>query len=274
LADAEDGTVIQVGNGHTEALTAPLIIDRAVTIEGPAGPGAPARLAGEETIIIASGRAKDAVVLRHLSFEIIGVPALVIAGGCTVERCTIEGAETGIEVAAHAGSAVKVQRCAVRKCRVGVSLAGGAEAELDGSHIELCTLGVSVTGLQIQEGWNPILGSLAKANFVSNTDADLTLRAWSILEKGTEVIRNAAPDGEVIVKGWPAEACNVVAPTESGAVVLLFKGGNVNATLFQDDEDGGDGEEADDVAANPGQSFTEMSPVRDSAEAGQAADAN
>jgi len=105
--------------------------------------------------------------------------------------------------------------------------------------------------MRLDEGWNQTLGSLARASFLHNSDADLVLRAWSIVHHGQQQhahganvgrtngdeLRAAGDSGEVAVKGWPAEACSVVAPLENGgAVVLHFEkgGGHVNATLFED----------------------------------------
>lgn len=244
-ADAPDGTSIQVRAGHTETLSAPLIIDHNICIEGPAEGSA--RLFGEESIIVAAGKELDAVFLRNLKLQMQGVPALVLAGACTVEQCTIEGAVVGVEVAAHAGSVVRIQHSFVHDCRIGISLAGGSEALLEGSRIERCRQGVAVTGLMIDEGWNQTLGSLAGATFLRNEEADLVLRAWGIQGRRGRAELRAADDSEVAVLGWPAEACSVVAPLESGGAVLHFNGGNVNATVFDED-----GDESESSCSTPG----------------------
>merc|ERR1719215_1312840 len=240
VADAEDSTQIHIQQGHSEVLRSPLIIDKAVHIEGPEG--GHCSIESEESVIVAPGK-NGVVVLKRLELKVFGAPALILAGGCHLEHCSIDGASTGVEVAAHAGSTVRIQASVVQNCKIGVSLSGGADCAMDGSQIQQCVIGCSVTGMLIKEGWNEKLGSMAKAKFTDNVDADLMLRGWSIQEKGGEGVRFSAPDGEVVVKGWPSEACNVVAPTESGAVVLLFNGGQVNATLFEesDEEEESDG---------------------------------
>uniref|UniRef100_A0A7S1QGA3 Right handed beta helix domain-containing protein n=1 Tax=Alexandrium catenella TaxID=2925 RepID=A0A7S1QGA3_ALECA len=244
VAEAPDGTFIQVLAGHAETLAAPLIIDHNICIEGPAEGSA--RLFGEESVIVAAGKELDAVFLRHLKLEVTRVPALVLAGACTVEQCTIEGAEVGVEVAAHAGSVVRIQHSIVRACRVGVSLAGGSEAVLEGTVIEGCRQGVAVTGLTVHEGWNPTLGSLAGATFLRNAE-DLVLRAWGVQGRRGGAELRAAAESEVAVRGWPAEACSVVAPLESGGAVLHFSGASVNATLFEEE-----GEESESSCSTPG----------------------
>merc|ERR1719329_1740768 len=120
---------------------------------------------------------------------------------------------------------------------------------MDGSQIQQCSVGCWVTGLRMEEGWHSQLGAVAKATFKDNTDSDLTLRGWSVHEKGGEGVRFSAPDGEVVVKGWPGDVCNVVAPTEHGAVVLLFNGGQVNATLFEEEEENEGGSDDDNPEA-------------------------
>lgn len=236
LADAADGTHIRVLPGHVEELLVPLIIDCAVFIEGPEDGSA--QLVGSEGIVVNAGKSKKAVVLRNLNLCIEGGVALMIAGGCSVESCVIEAASVGVEIAAHAGQAVSLERSIVQRCRTGVSLAGSTTIHLEGSSIEHCASGVCVTGLQIEEGWNQILGRLSKASFVDNSGADLVLRSWSIKESSTEVIRHAILGEEVEVGGWPSDSCSVVARTDSGAVVLHFSGGNVNATIFEEEEGG------------------------------------
>jgi len=248
VADATDGTFIQVLADHVETLAAPLIIDHNICIEGPIEGSA--RLFVQESIVVAAGKSKNAVFLRRLKLHSKGVAALVIAGACTVDCCMIEGASVGIEVAAHAGSVVRIHRSLICDCGLGISLAGGSEAVVEGTRIQQCKRGVAVTGLTIEEGWNQTLGSLAKASFVQNVEADLVLRAWGIQGRrsGAE-LRAASESGEVAVSGWPSEACSVVARLESGAAVLHFSGGNVNATLF--DEDGADDNEHDAWSATP-----------------------
>lgn len=234
VADAEEGTQIHIQQGHSETLLAPLIIDKALHIEGPEGGRTTIR--SEESVMISPGKA-GVVVLKRLELKIVGVPALIIAGGCHLEHCCIDGADVGVEVAAHAGSSVRIQGSVVQKCRLGVSLSGSADADMDGSQIQQCSVGCWVTGLRMEEGWNSQLAAVAKAKFKDNSDSDLTLRGWSVHEKGGEGVRFSAPDGEVVVKGWPADIVNVVAPTEHGAAILLFNGGQVNATLFEEEEE-------------------------------------
>jgi len=230
VADAPDGTLVQVLSGHSETLDAPLVVDSNVCIDGPAEGSA--RTFGQESIVVAAGKAKDAVFIRRLKLHIQGGPALIIAGACTVDHCTFEGADVGIEVASHAGRIVRIQDCFVHECRVGVSLAGGSEAVLEGTRVQHCDRGVVVTGLAISEGWNQTLCSLALANFVSNSEANLALRALSICEQGS----NMVAEGEVVLSGWPHEISSAVVPLGRGAAVLHFRGANVNATVFEEEE--------------------------------------
>lgn len=235
---AGDGTLIQVKPGHAETLAFPLILDHAVYIEGPADTSA--KLEGEEGLIVAAGGAANTVVLSRLHLRVVGGgPALLLAGGCSVERCEIDtcGNGVGIEVAAHSGSAVQILRSVIRDCQVGISLAGGAAAAiLEGTHIERCACGISLTGLDVEEGWSDALVSLSGASLALNSEADLRLRAWSIREKAGE-LRQAPPGREISACGWPSEQCNVVAPTDRGPVVLHFDAGKVNATLWDGEDD-------------------------------------
>merc|ERR1712176_817962 len=73
-----------------------------------------------------------------------------------------------------------------------------------------------------------------------NSESDLRLQAWSVTEKATKVVRQAPPGQEVSVRGWPGEKCSVVVPTDKGAVILLFDGARVNATLFDENENSED----------------------------------
>lgn len=237
VAGAADGTRIKVLAGHTEVLCQALIIDRAVFIEGPEDGSCHIR--GEEGIVVAAGPVRQSVLLRHISVTSTVAPALVIVGGCTIEACVIEASGIGIEIAAHAGSSVCIRQSLVHRCRVGISLSGGAAALLEDTRVQRCDCGVAITGLVIREGWNEVLGSLSGGDFESNADADLLLRAWSIRERDSDVVRYAPSGGsagEVAVRGWPREACSVVAQTDSNVVVLAFRGGEVNATLFDGDD--------------------------------------
>lgn len=244
-----DGTHIEMLSGHVEELQTPLIIDSAIFLEGPADGSS--IIVGEEGIIVAAGPASNSVVLRRLRLRVTGGgPALLIAGGCTVDRCEIStaGAGVGVEVTASSGAAVTLERCMVYDCEVGISLPGGAAAaHLEGTAVEGCACGVAVTGLDVREGWSEVLSSIAGATLVNNGDADLRLRAWSVLE-ASGVLRQAPPNVEVSVSGWPQELCNVVAPTDRGPVVLHFVRGQVNATLFEEEEGGEDEEEEEDVS--------------------------
>ncbi|CAE8624624.1 unnamed protein product [Polarella glacialis] len=267
VEQAFDGTHIQVLSGYSECLAGPLILDRSIFLDGPAD--CSALITGEEGLIVAAGAALNTVVLRRLRIRVVGgCPALLLAGGCTVDRCEVEtaGSGVGIEVAAHSGNAVQILRSVIRDCQVGVSLAGGAAAAvLDGSHVERCVCGVALTGLHVGEGWSEVLVSLAGASLALNSEADLRLRAWSVQEQASGLIRHAPPGEEVSVCGWPGEQCNVVAPTDRGPVVLHFNGGKVNATLFEDEDEGCAGSEEDGL--EEGLSFCELS-LPDKAAAG------
>mmetsp|Transcript_61579 Transcript_61579/g.115156 ORF Transcript_61579/g.115156 Transcript_61579/m.115156 type:complete len:305 (-) Transcript_61579:76-990(-) len=260
---AENGTLIQVMSAHCEKLESPMILDRALYIEGPADNTA--CLEGEEGLIVAAGGAVNTVVLSRLCLRVHGGgPALLLAGGCSVERCEVDtgGRGVGIEIAAHSGHAVQILRSVVRDCQVGISLAGGAAAILEGSHVERCICGVALTGLDVEEGWSNALASLSGASLTLNSEADLRLRAWSIREKDGSV-RQAPPGREISVCGWPSEQCNVVAPTDRGPVVMHFDAGKVNVTLWDaedDDNDDGDdaGSNADSSGGPLGSSFQEI----------------
>jgi len=245
-AHAMDGTHIQISSGHTEELRGPLILDQAVCIEGPAD--CSARFVGADGIIVAAGNRSNTVVVRRIRLYVTAGPAMVVAGGCTVDTCEIRANGVGIEAASHTGHGVQVRRTVVRGCQVGISLAGGAVAAvLDNARIEHCQCGVLLTGLELEEGWNKVLVSLAGVAFVE-TDADLRVRAWSIREKASGVVRKALPDQEVTISGWPKEPCSNVAPTDGGAVVLTFKEGWVNATLFEAEDDAEEGGSHSDVS--------------------------
>jgi len=254
VADARDGTLVQVLPGHVETLDAPLVLDSNVCIEGPAQGSA--RVFGQESIVVAAGKAKDAVFIRHLKLHIQGGPALVIAGACTVDHCTFEGADVGIEVAAHAGRVVRIQDCFIHECRVGVSLAGGSEAVLEGTRVQTCNRGVVVTGLAICEGWNQQLGSLALATFISNSEANLVLRALSIFEHGRQLVAEC----EVVLSGWPHEIFSPVVPLGDGAAVLHFNGANVNATVFEEGGDAASGSQTQSSCSSPNKSFEAWLP--------------
>lgn len=235
VEQAGDGTRIKLQSGYKEELSRPLILDRAVFIEG-ARDGS-SRIVGEESIIVAAGGATNTVLLRRLQIHITCAPALVIAGGCTIQCCEVRAAGVGIEVAAHAGRAVHVLRSVVRDCDVGISLAGAASgASLEGSRVERCARGVAVTGLDVEEGWSNVLGSLTGVT-LSNNVADLFLRGWSVKEKASGLVRRAPPGEELSMRGWPKEDLHVVAPTDRGPVVLAFSQGRVNAALFDDEEE-------------------------------------
>lgn len=244
VACATDGTHIEVQSGYVETLSEPLILDRAVFIEGPLD--GTARLTGDESIVVAGDAVESTVVLRRLELQLSASPAILVAGGCTIEACTIEGPHppdnVGIEVTAGAGRAARILNSVVRGCQTGISLSGGAATVLAGTRVELCTDGVVITGLNVKEGWNEVFGRLENVTFEENSGANMSLRGWSVLEK-SGTLRLAPPGEEVAVRGWPLEACNVVAPTDRGPVVLHFTGGQVNATLFEDDEE-------DDTAAD------------------------
>lgn len=254
VENALDGTFIQVRSSHVERLSAPLIIDCNVCIEGPAQ-GA-AYILGDENIIVAAGKGADAVFLRRLRVRVAGVPSLLLAGGCTLDRCIVESSDVGIEVAAHAGSVVRIRNCLIQNCSTGISLAGGTEVMLDGTVIENCLWGVSVTGLTIGEGWNQTLGSLSSATFKQSREANLILRAWGIRDRHGRADHTAAGRGEAVVHGWPGEACSIVTPLESGGAVLHFSGGNVNATLFEEE----DAEETEEDS--PGAATLDARPFR------------
>jgi len=225
---APEGTHIVVLAGHVELLTTPLVIDRTLYIEGPDAREGVARFIGEDGIVIAAMHGDQSVVLRRLSLNITHAPAIVIAGGCSVERCRIEAAGVGIEVAAHIGSIVNITRSLVRGCRVGLSLAGGT-VSLEHSRIEYCSCGLSVTGLEMSESSTDILSSLAGAEFCNNGDADLLLRGWSV--RDASGVSEAQPGTEVVVNSWPREPCKILTKTESRPAILYFKDGTVSATF-------------------------------------------
>lgn len=236
VEDAEDGTKIEVAAGYHEVLQGPLILDRAILIEGP-GDRDPL-LIGEDSIIVAAGAARNRVILRRLRFRISGgAPAIVIVGGCTIEECEIESEGVGLEVAAHSGNAARILRTLVRGCEVGISLAGGASAAvIEGSHVQRCDCGIALTGLNVKEGWSDALSTFADVTMFENKTADLRIQGWSVQEKATGVVREAPPGEQVSVTGWPLEQSSVVAPTDRGPVVLHVEGGRVNATLWDDEE--------------------------------------
>merc|ERR1712216_603292 len=215
---------------------------RAIFIEGPSD--CSARLTGDQGMIIAGDAVENTVVLRRLELHVSAGPALLIAGGCTVDRCSIEGADVGIEVTARTGSAVRILQSVVRGCRTGISLSGGAATALAGTRVERCGDAVAVPGLNVNEGWNEVFRTLEDVVFEENSGANLALRGWSIREK-SGIDRLAPPGEELAVRDWPGEACNVVAPTDRGPVVLHVTGGQVNATLFEDDEEEGADAEGD-----------------------------
>lgn len=244
VLEVEDGTRIEVAEGHRETLDGPLILDSAVLLEGErsagtAGGGPLPLLMGEDGIVVAAGPGKNRVILRRLRLRITGgAPALVIVGGGTIEECEIESKGAGMEVASHSGNAVRIVRTTVRDCEVGISLAGGAaSAALDGCRVEGCGLGLALTGLELAEGWSDALVSCAGVVMVGNEGADLRIQGWSVQEKDTQRLRQAPPGEQVSVSGWPNEHCTVVAPTDHGPVVLHIKGGSVNTTLFEDEEE-------------------------------------
>ncbi|CAJ1354617.1 unnamed protein product, partial [Effrenium voratum] len=230
---AEEGALIQVQPNYVEQLLQPLILDKNICLAGPADNSA---LIQGEGLIVAGGKSLSSVVLSRLRFQITGGPALLLAGGCSVERCEVECAGgVGVEVAAH--SEVRILRSVVRDCQVGISLAGGAaSALLEGTHIERCACGLALTGLDVEEGWGDVLAPLSGASLTLN-EADLRLRAWSVREKGG-VMRHAPLGEEISLCGWPYEQCNVVVPTDRGPVVLHINGGKVNATLWDDEDEG------------------------------------
>jgi hypothetical protein len=251
LESAQDGTHIEVLPDYRETLTEPLILDRAILIDGPAD--CSARFLGEEGIVIAGDARMNSVVLRRLEFHLGAAPALLVAGGCTLLNCSVQGADVGIEVTARTGRAVQILNCLVRGCRTGISFSGRAATELAGTRVEHCTDAVAITGLDVNEGWNEVFGTVEGVVFEKNEGANLTLRGWSICEK-SGVVRLAPPGEEIAVRGWPREACNVVAPTDQGPVVLHFTGGQVNATLFEDDYEEGAGTDTP-VTPNEADSF-------------------
>lgn len=242
VACAMDGTKIEVQSGHSEVISEPLILDHAIFIEGPTD--CSARLTGDQGMIIAGGSVENGVVLRRLELHVSATPALLVAGGCTVDGCSIEGAEVGIEVTEKAGSTVRILQSVVRGCQTGISLSGSATTALSGTRLERCGDAVAVTGLNVREGWNEVFRTLEDVVFWENSGANLALRGWSIREK-SGVDRLAPPGEELAVRDWPKEACSVVAPTDRGPVVLHFTGCRVNATLFEDDDDGEGSNEGD-----------------------------
>eukprot|EP00913_Durusdinium_trenchii_P001284 g1183.t1 len=212
-------------SNHREALLQPMIIDKAICIAGPAD--ASALLEGEG-LIVAAGPSMSSVVLSRLRLRVAhGGCALLLAGGCSVERCEVDtaGMGIGIEVASHRD--VRVLRCVVRDCEVGISVAGAAAALLEGTHIERCKCGLSLTG------WCDVLEPLATASLTLN-EVDLKLRGWSVQDQAGAV-RQAPAGEEISLSGWPLEQCNVVVPTDGGPVVLHINGGKVNATLWDDE---------------------------------------
>ncbi|CAK9022951.1 unnamed protein product [Durusdinium trenchii] len=218
-------------SNHREALLQPMIIDKAICIAGPAD--ASALLEGEG-LIVAAGPSMSSVVLSRLRLRVAhGGCALLLAGGCSVERCEVDtaGMGIGIEVASHRD--VRVLRCVVRDCEVGISVAGAAAALLEGTHIERCKCGLSLTGLDVKEGWCDVLEPLATASLTLN-EVDLKLRGWSVQDQAGAV-RQAPAGEEISLSGWPLEQCNVVVPTDGGPVVLHINGGKVNATLWDDE---------------------------------------
>lgn len=270
VEEAEDGTKIQVAAGHREALVSPLILDRALLIEGPTTPlqGGESSvelplLSGEESIIVAAGAAQNRVMLRRLQLRIAGgAPAVVIVGGCTIEECEIESAGVGVEVTSRSGDAARILRTLVHGCQVGVSLAGGAAAAvLNGSHIQRCACGIALVGLSVDEGWTDALASVAGVAVSGNTEADLRIQGWSVRERASGVVREAPPGEEVSIQGWPTEHCSVVAPTDHGPVVLHVKAGSVNATLFEDEEEEVQHEETED--SSQGLDVSEQQQVDD-----------
>lgn len=191
---ASPGTLIRVEQGHTETLLQPMIIDKAICICGPADNSA--QLDGEG-LIVAAGPNVDSVVLSRLRLRSThGGAALLLAGGCSIERCEVDtgGQGVGVEVTASTSRLVRLLRCVVRDCEVGVSVAGATAALLEGTHIERCRCAVSLTGLDVQEGWCDVLQSLATASLALN-EVDLKLRGWSVLEKAGAIRR--APATEV-----------------------------------------------------------------------------
>jgi len=253
LARATDGTHIEVLPDYSEVIIEPLILDCSICIEGPRD--CSAKLLGEEGIVIAGHMVGNAVVLRRLHLKLSSAPALLIAGGCMIDNCIIEGAEIGIEVTARSGSAVRILNNRIRNCGTGISLSGGAAAALAGTRVEDCSDAVVITGLDVKEGWNEVFGAVEDIAFVNNSGANLTLRGWSIYEQ-SGAVRLAPPGEQITVRGWPQEACNVIAPTDHGPVVLHFIGGKVNTTLFEDDYEGGTIDDDDkDACTSPTYGF-------------------
>eukprot|EP00927_Polykrikos_kofoidii_P072397 TRINITY_DN68518_c0_g1_i1.p1 TRINITY_DN68518_c0_g1~~TRINITY_DN68518_c0_g1_i1.p1 ORF type:complete len:300 (-),score=68.75 TRINITY_DN68518_c0_g1_i1:51-950(-) len=255
VAQAVDGTHIELMAGYKEELHAPLIVDKAIFVEGPGD--CSSLIVGQESVVVAAGSARDAVLFRRVRFRMTGeagLVGLVIAGGCTLEDCEVEATAVGIEVAARTGNAARLVRSVVRYCEVGISLAGGAHAAvLTSSRVERCTCGIAVTGLDVNEGWNDALGSLTDVTLADNREADLRLRGWSIREKVDGVVRQAPPGKEVDVVGWPTEQFSVVVPTDAGPVVLHLNKGRVNAALFEKEDE----EDADDADLSKGPPFLE-----------------
>ena len=95
---------------------------------------------------MAAGSSVASVVLSRLRLRSAGC-ALLLAGGCSVERCEVLGGSVGIEVTKQ--RQVRILRCVVRHCEVGISLAG-ASAALEGTHVERCKCGLSLTGLDVE----------------------------------------------------------------------------------------------------------------------------
>eukprot|EP00434_Breviolum_minutum_P008500 symbB.v1.2.007499.t2/scaffold458.1/size201867/5 len=194
----------------------------------------PSFKAKKQGLIVAAGPEVETVVLSRLRLHCtVNSVALLLAGGCSVERCEVDTSGKGVGIEITASSAVRVLRCVLRDCEVGISVAGATAALLEGSHIERCRCAVSLTGLDVQEGWCDILSSLATASLALN-EVDLRLKGWSVLEKGGAV-RQAPLGEEISLSGWPLEQCNVVVPTDRGPVVLHISGGKVNATLWDDE---------------------------------------
>eukprot|EP00439_Symbiodinium_sp_Y106_P070212 s5111_g12.t1 len=237
--------------GHAETLAFPLILDHAVYIEGPADTSA--KLEGEEGLIVAAGGAANTVVLSRMHLRVVGGgPALLLAGGCSVERCEIDtcGSGVGIEVAAHSGSAVQILRSVIRNCQVGISLAGGAAAAiLEGTHIERCACGISLTGgLERRAGlpFRGILGTELRGR-PSLAGLEHSREGWAT-PTGPTWTRDFGVSTPQLSPSFtdamhPPEAAapprRAQAPTDRGPVVLHFDAGKVNATLWdgEDDED-------------------------------------